>query len=894
MSTPRFALLRWLVTIACCLCLPIAGFAAEPTTLVGSEQDDLLTIDYGDYAVYGGAGTDGVAVPLFPNAYRFRQNGSDQYLADFQGFTSLFDSIEYFEFGRTYPTRLPVAELLTNRAQDQVMKLTDLYLAFFGRAPDVDGLEYWQNRLLEGGRDFATISKDFSWSGEAQTLYPQQGINNREFIRTVYRNCFGREPDPAGWNYWETELNRLDPQNPEYLNNRGAFVGQLLLGAYAATSGGEDRSLLMNRHEVALSYVNRLTRQPEVAFDPAINELLAMVTSFYVTRYNAENILDHIFTTGASLTEVMDQPDQVQSLWTHDVIYDTDNDGDGWSEVQGDCNDTLTTMFPGAPEICGDGFDQDCDGVDLPCEQGGGEEKWTLSTMSAYPGEFVTVFHSTLTAALACDIVFTFPGGGTMTASIADTSSGTARVAIPFYIDPLTGSNVEVQTRIRVNGHEVDGNFIIRAIPDLGLPAGTVYRYVLEKASESYTAALATLENDILIEVGWDPQAVNRLNLARTELLTRIAHCQTLISQIESGAVAVTFGDGQTVTLGSQELLQIDKWLTAWFRGARNALAEPLLAASATLPRTTNPDGSWTTPQQAIEEVLQALESGKDWNNVFLGGATLACTAAGLYVGGPVGAMIGGTAALAVTGLAALYELGSAAIIERLHEAYSTTVRPAYDYTREALEQLVRVALAAAGTASEEAWAMLITLISSGITVNDAIDAAEDARCGDQTERQRSLLPLSALGLIEEFCGDTGDPGDSSSVFFSDPSGDWTIKAHFPQGQTGVATVVTDQTAYNDQWVKIALDGYPSNPYAWDPVPVTLSATGGSIKQMRIYSASNNWDPASRNINYTVLTPDVTEYSMNASRYYWLYIYTEDPALNYSSTMQILRLAGEE
>jgi len=44
-----------------------------------------------------------------------------------------------------------------------------------------------------------------------------------------------------------------------------------------------------------------------------------------------------------------------------------DPDRDGYTEEQGDCKEGYSDINPGAEEICGDGIDQNCDGVDKEC-----------------------------------------------------------------------------------------------------------------------------------------------------------------------------------------------------------------------------------------------------------------------------------------------------------------------------------------------------------------------------------------------------------------------------------------------------------------------------------------------------------------------------------------------
>ena len=79
-----------------------------------------------------------------------------------------------------------------------------LYRAFFLRQPDQGGLDYWVTKYRSHELCLSEIAEYFAASEEFVAAYGSLDIPN--FVRRVYLNVLGREPDPDGYNHWAVRL----------------------------------------------------------------------------------------------------------------------------------------------------------------------------------------------------------------------------------------------------------------------------------------------------------------------------------------------------------------------------------------------------------------------------------------------------------------------------------------------------------------------------------------------------------------------------------------------------------------------------------------------------------------------------------------------------------------
>jgi len=93
-------------------------------------------------------------------------------------------------------------------SQSAFNSATELYLGFFGRAPDPAGLYFWSNQISQGTSPI-DVAKGFSNSTEFIQKYGS--LNAGAQIDLAYQNILDRLPDGGGHDYWTHRLETGTP-----------------------------------------------------------------------------------------------------------------------------------------------------------------------------------------------------------------------------------------------------------------------------------------------------------------------------------------------------------------------------------------------------------------------------------------------------------------------------------------------------------------------------------------------------------------------------------------------------------------------------------------------------------------------------------------------------------
>ncbi|MFH0730516.1 MAG: DUF1566 domain-containing protein [Pseudomonadota bacterium] len=140
-----------------------------------------------------------------------------------------------------------------------------IYVAYWGRAADPEGLNYWEGSYNAGTLDYAGIAENFASSPEGTGAYeyfdtvfnhPENPLTDemrQAFVVAIYQNLFNRAPDAAGLAYW-VDILQSGASSP------GVFIANIINSAYEGREGesADDWKNIEAKILVAEYYTNKV------------------------------------------------------------------------------------------------------------------------------------------------------------------------------------------------------------------------------------------------------------------------------------------------------------------------------------------------------------------------------------------------------------------------------------------------------------------------------------------------------------------------------------------------------------------------------------------------------------------------------------------------------------
>lgn len=208
--------------------------------LSGLGGDDLLRGNGGDDTLDGGDGFDTAAFGGERKGYSITIGADNITVTDRrpnEDGTDVLDGIEQIAFG-DQDWNLAQFSNVANLSEEAFRSFVEVYIAYFNRAPDAEGLFFW-GTTFSNGLSLEQISEFFFIQPETQATYPDPS-DTAFFVRSVYGNVLGREIDQAGFDFWTGVLSSGAVSEAQ-------FLLEIIRGAKAPAAPGSDPAFIAQK-----------------------------------------------------------------------------------------------------------------------------------------------------------------------------------------------------------------------------------------------------------------------------------------------------------------------------------------------------------------------------------------------------------------------------------------------------------------------------------------------------------------------------------------------------------------------------------------------------------------------------------------------------------------------
>ena len=209
--------------------------------------DDTITGNDGSDVIVGGAGEDTAIVDGVVDDFGLQISAEGVEATDKTDADSGTDFLNGVEFLQFDDDDITLSDLdgAAQLSADDLQILTELYVAYFDRAPDATGLLFW-GTALNNGTSLQEIAELFFEQQETHDKLPED-LTSEEFVTLAYNNFLERDPDDAGKDFWVGNLEAGTVSRPE-------FMLELIQGARADTGSPDDVRTIEDKGDIGVSF----------------------------------------------------------------------------------------------------------------------------------------------------------------------------------------------------------------------------------------------------------------------------------------------------------------------------------------------------------------------------------------------------------------------------------------------------------------------------------------------------------------------------------------------------------------------------------------------------------------------------------------------------------------
>lgn len=202
----------------------IYGPAAEPPVMLTTGDDTIDLLQQSGQRIDGLAGEDTALFSDHVSRALVVLNQDGSLSVQHKNGANGTDVLINFETLQFQDRTLDISDFSSARTLSAIdfTALAEMYVAYFNRAADAEGLFFWADKMAEG-LSLSQIAEFFFDQPETRALYSNPS-DTAAFVQAVYQNVLGRTPDVAGFQFWSDVLAAGDV-------SQGEFVREIILGA---------------------------------------------------------------------------------------------------------------------------------------------------------------------------------------------------------------------------------------------------------------------------------------------------------------------------------------------------------------------------------------------------------------------------------------------------------------------------------------------------------------------------------------------------------------------------------------------------------------------------------------------------------------------------------------